>query len=102
MAFMGVLFLSGIVMIIFFIIVALFLFVFVPCVIIAIINLVKGIKNHWPKRNLIPFIITTSISSIFILLIIIACISKAADGQTSSSASSAIQSANLLLISLGL
>ena len=29
------------------------LFIFIPCLIIAIINLVKGAKNKWPKRNVI-------------------------------------------------
>ena len=43
------------------------LFIFIPCLIIAIINLVKGIKNHWPKRNIIPLVITGSISSLFII-----------------------------------
>ena len=52
----------------FLIIIGAILFIFLPCLIIAIINLVKGIQNHWPKRNLIPFIITSSIASIFILL----------------------------------
>lgn len=44
------------------------LFIFIPCLIIAIFNLVKGVKNNWPKRNIIPLAITGSIALIFIIL----------------------------------
>ncbi len=47
------------------------LFIFIPCLIIAIINLIKGIKNHWPKRNIIPLAITGPISVLFILAFIV-------------------------------
>ena len=47
------------------------LFIFIPCLIIAIINLIKGIKHHWPKRNIIPLAITGSISMLFILAFIV-------------------------------
>ena len=47
------------------------LFIFIPCLIIAIVNLVKGIKNHWPKRNIIPLAITGSIVILFIALFIV-------------------------------
>lgn len=47
------------------------LFIFIPCLIIAIINLVKGVKNKWPKRNIIPLVITGPISILFLLAITI-------------------------------
>lgn len=68
MAFFGILIVSWIMMIIIFFVVAVFLFVFVPCLIISIINLVKGIQNHWPKRNIIPLAIT---GSVVVLLFVI-------------------------------
>lgn len=68
MAFFGILIVSWIMMIIIFFVVAVFLFVFIPCLIISIINLVKGIQNHWPKRNIIPLAIT---GSVVVLLFVI-------------------------------
>lgn len=68
MAFFGILIVSWIMMVIIFFVVAVFLFVFVPCLIISIINLVKGIQNHWPKRNIIPLAIT---GSVVVLLFVI-------------------------------
>ena len=47
------------------------LFIFIPCLIIAIVNLVKGPKNHWPKRNIIPLAITGPIALLFIIVITI-------------------------------
>ena len=69
MGFIGIFFIGIAAVAIFFLILGAILFVFIPCLIIAIINLVKGIKNHWPKRNLIPLIITGTIDILFILLI---------------------------------
>ena len=68
MAFFGILIVSWIMMIIIFFVVAVFLFVFVPCLIISIINLVNGIQNHWPKRNIITLAIT---GSVVVLLFVI-------------------------------
>ena len=80
------------------------LFIFIPCLIIAIINLIKGIKHHWPKRNIIPLAITGSISMLFILafivfLILALCVylMHPTDASTSSS-----QIASSLLLLLGL
>ena len=68
MAFFGI-FLVGILLWFVLVIIALaVLFIFVPCLIIAIINLVQGVKNNWPKRNIIPLAITGSIALIFIIL----------------------------------
>lgn len=47
------------------------LFIFIPCLIISIINLVKGAKNKWPKRNVIPLAITGPFSILFLLAITI-------------------------------
>lgn len=68
MAFFGILIVSWVMMMIILFVVAVFLFVFIPCLIISIINLVKGIQNHWPKRNIIPLAIT---GSIVVLLFVI-------------------------------
>ena len=54
-----------------FIIFCAIVFIFIPCLIIAIINLVKGAKNKWPKRNVIPLVITGPISIFFLLAITI-------------------------------
>ena len=68
MAFFGI-FLVGILLWFVLVIIALVvLFIFIPCLIIAIINLIKGIKNNWPKRNIIPLAITGPIALIFIIL----------------------------------
>lgn len=77
MAFMGI-FLVGILLwIVVIAIICVILAIFVPCLIISIVNLVKGIKNHWPKRNIIPLAITGSIVILFIALFIVLCIRSA-------------------------
>ena len=65
MGFIGVFLLLAVVV---WIIVGLFLFIFVPCLVISIVNLVQGIKHHWPKRNIIPLAITGSVVVIITLL----------------------------------
>ena len=69
MAFIGVLLLSLIGMAIFafiivilFFILAVFIFVFIPSLIISIINLILGIKRHWPKVNIILLSVFGSIT----------------------------------------
>ena len=77
------------------------LFIFIPCLIIAIINLVKCIKHHWRKRNVIPLAITGSISLLFILAIIIFFILALCAyiaNPTSASSSSAEIANNLLFL----
>ena len=66
MGFMGIFVLAWVAMLIFFIAIFVFVFVFIPCLIIFIINLVKGIKNHWPKRNMTGVIITGIILSVIV------------------------------------
>lgn len=67
--------------------------IFVPALIIFIINLVKGIKYKWPKKYLIPVIITGVILAIFATLAlrylaeeIIRFVSLSFGGNASSSA----------------
>ena len=82
------------------------LFIFIPCLIIAIINLVKGAKNKWPKRNVIPLVITGPISILFLLAITIFLIAALViyitnpSLATSSTSSSQIASSLLLLLGL--
>ena len=71
MAFLGILVVGVLLWFIIILIACAILFVFVPCLIIAIINLVKGINHHWPKRNIIPLAITGPIVLIFISLFIV-------------------------------
>lgn len=54
----------------FIIIVGAILAVFIPCLVISIVNLVKAAKRGWPKRHVIPMAITGSIVLLFILLFI--------------------------------
>ena len=80
------------------------LFIFIPCLIIAIINLIKGIKHHWPKRNIIPLVITGSISMLFILafivfLILALCV-YLMNPTAASSSSAEIASSFLFLLGL--
>lgn len=71
MAFLGILVVGALLWFIIILIACAILFIFVPCLIIAIINLVKGINHHWPKRNIIPLAITGPIVLIFISLFIV-------------------------------
>ena len=71
MAFMGILLVGILLWVVVIAIICVVLAVFVPCLIISIVNLVKGIKNHWPKRNIIPLAITGSIVILFIALFIV-------------------------------
>ena len=102
MAFIGIFVVGWLLVFLIIVIACLILFVFIPCLIIAIINLVKGIQNNWPKRNVIPLAITGSISLIFILLFVWYLIWRLAFYQDSNATSSSLQSANNLLIWLGL
>ena len=95
MAFMGI-FLFGWLAFLFAMIVLLtIVFVFIPCLIIFIINLAKGIRNKWPKRHLIPTIFTGIFLSIIItfllgLLFLVLIIRSGSSDAGSSSAQAAI------------
>ena len=95
MAFMGIFILGWFAFMIFFIIICVILFVFIPCLIIFIINLVKGIKHKWPKRHLIPAIVTSVILTIIIvmaigLLVLVLVIRSGATPVNESTASASI------------
>ena len=93
---MGI-FLVGIVgFALFLVIIGAILFVFIPCLIIAIINLVQGARHHWPKRNVIPLIITGTIASLFILLFLMGAVLSATGGSSSSAASSSRSAAQIM------
>ena len=91
MAFMGI-FLVGIAAIFFFLVI---LSIFIPCLIISIVNLVKGIKNHWPRRNIIALAITGSIVTLFVVAFIVVCIQGAFAGTPANGTSSSAQIALL-------
>ena len=100
MAFMGILLVGILLWVVIIAIICVVLAVFVPCLIISIVNLVKGIKNHWPKRNIIPLAITGSIVILFIALFIVLYIrsvyaSVPVDGTSASS--SAVNALRILL-----
>ena len=61
MAFIGILFVSWILVLLLIFIAFVVFFIYIPCTVISIINLVQGIKHHWRKRNIIPLAITAPI-----------------------------------------
>ena len=69
MAFFGIFIVMWLLIIILIVIGCLLLFVFIPCLVLAIINLVQGVRHNWPKRNIVLLAITGTISVIFIILI---------------------------------
>ena len=98
MAFMGI-FLVGILLwVVVIAIICVVLAIFVPCLIISIVNLVKGIKNHWPKRNIIPLAITGSIVILFIALFIVLYIRSVYASVPVDDASAASSAVNILRI----
>ena len=97
MAFMGI-FLVGILLwVVVIIIICAILAIFIPCLIISIVNLVKGIKNHWPKRNIIPLAITGSIVILFVALFIVLCIKASFASVADTGSSSAMNAVRFLL-----
>ena len=98
MAFMGI-FLVGILLwVVVIAIICVVLAIFVPCLIISIVNLVKGIKNHWPKRNIIPLAITGSIVILFIALFIVLYIKSVYAGVPVDDTSVSSSAVNILRI----
>ena len=76
------------------------LFIFILCLIIAIINLIKCIKHHWPKRNIIPLAITGSIVTLFVVAFMVICIQSAFAGNPTNgtgASSSAVTALRFLL-----
>ena len=68
MAFFGIFIVAWLLVLILIIIGCIILFVFIPCLIISIVNLVNGIRHHWPRRNIVGLAITGSITAIFLTL----------------------------------
>ena len=104
MAFMGTLVLALVAMLIFIIAICVFLFVFTPCLIIFIINLVKGIKNKWPKSNMVAVIITGIVLSIIIsftlAFFILVTVNREGAGEVETSASEAAIALQYLLLQI--
>ena len=101
MGFMGILVLAWAAMLIFFIAIFVFVFVFIPCLIIFIINLVKGIKNHWPKRNMTGVITTGIVLSVIVAFMVgfavmIAVVNNNAEQASPSTSEAAIALCYLL------
>ena len=101
MAFMGIFLLAWFFMFIVIALVCVFVFVFIPCLIIFIINLVNGIRHKWPKRHLIPTIVTGIVLSIILaislVLIILIAIARVSQGQVESTDSEAMIALHYLL-----
>ena len=89
-----------ILMVFFIIILCVILFVFIPCLIIFIINLVKGIANKWPKKNLAGTIISGIILSILISFTVALVIAAAIlqNGNEAANASSSEAAISLLYL----
>ena len=70
MAFIGIFVVMWLLIIILIGVAFVFFFVYIPSLVLAIINLVQGIKRHWPKRNIIFVSVTLPIVVIITGLII--------------------------------
>ena len=70
MAFIGIFFVTWLLIIILIAIAFVFFFIYIPSLVLAIINLVQGIKRNWPKRNIIFVSVTAPIVVIITGLII--------------------------------
>ena len=68
MAFFGILILAWVFWMILIFVICVIVFVFIPSLIVAIINLILGIKHHWPKHNVI---LLSVFGGIVVLLFII-------------------------------
>ena len=66
MAFMGIFIVMWLLIIILIIIGCMILLVFIPSLVLSIVNLVQGIKRHWPKRNIVMLSIFGTITFIFV------------------------------------
>ena len=69
MAFIGIFVVAWLLVLILIAVGCLILFVFIPSLVLAIINLVQGVKNNWPKHNIILLSISAPIAAIFITLL---------------------------------
>ena len=70
MAFIGIFVVMWLLIIILIGVAFVFFFIYIPSLVLAIINLVQGIKRNWPKRNIIFLSVTAPIVVIITGLII--------------------------------
>ena len=68
MAFIGIFMVSWMILMLLIFIVCVFLFVFVPALVISIVSLTKGIRYHWPIWTRILLAISASIVTIFLVI----------------------------------
>ena len=104
MAFIGVFLLSifgmalfAFIFVIIICIIAVFIFVFIPALIVSIINLVLGIKHHWPKVNIILLSIFGSITLMLFTMGILLATCLAFAGINYSGGSENVETVSLLL-----
>ena len=85
MAFIGIFFLSIFAIFIFIAILS----VFIPSFIIALVNLIQGIRHNWPKKNIVLLAVFGTIAGSIILIWFITFLYNqiSQSGTTSSSAS---------------
>lgn len=85
MAFIGIFFLSIFAIFIFIAILS----VFIPSFIIALVNLIQGIRHNWPKKNIVLFAVFGTIAGSIILIWFITFLYNqiSQSGTTSSSTS---------------
>ena len=67
MAFIGIFFIA----VLFWIFLAALVIVVLPSFIIALVNLIQGIKHHWPRKNIVLLSIFGSIAGTFILFLLL-------------------------------
>ena len=68
MAFFGIIMVMWLFILILIVIACAILFVFIPCLVLSIISLVKGIKTGWPMWSRVLLGITGTIVTIFFIL----------------------------------
>ena len=104
MAFMGIYLLMWIAVLLFFAAVFVLLFIFIPCLIIFIINLVKAINNKWPRHNTVAVVITSIVLSIIITIalafLILIAIARNYSGQATEATSNAAIALQYLLLQI--
>ena len=99
---MGILVIAWAAMLIFLAAIFIFIFVFIPCLIIFITNLVKAIKNKWPKNNTVAVVITGIVLSVIISVALAFCIMVAlanANSEVTPTSDSSIDTALQYLLS---